>query len=471
MPLSQDFNNVSIGTAPELAAAVAAGNFKAVRRGLEFGIRPDARDAAGNTALLLAVQTGNLPMAGLLVGYGAGVEDAKLLAAALTHKSDDLTDFLLQSGADPLQHMNQSKRLLTRATVRGVDKAVGDLLAQGADPHITDDNGASLLILAAENGNRNVVEILLKAGLDVHQYDSKGRSPLRAAMQCRSLDCVNLLLAAGADPAARSEANRVMVSDHGFSMECLPEITAAVDAAYQKFHVNEAASMGDDRQVAALLAKGLPPDTFDRLGHTAMYYACFNKQPKIVRLLLDHGADPGLATKKGRSPLGASVERGDAESVEMLLAAGAKQTPVALHEACGRKYPEVVKALLKYGANPNMTARETKYLPEPPDFSIAQMLKVEPDDYPLHTAVKNNDLESVAALTAAGASTVAKNAASQTPLQLAQDAGNGALFKCVKSRHEEEMEQMGKSATTLGQQVGAMKTLRFKLPPGTPGSP
>src|SRR5687767_6235947 len=119
MALQPDFNTESIGTAAQLAAAVAAGHFKAVRHALEFGIRPDARDENGNTALLIAVRNGNLPIAGMLLGYGAGVNDDKLLAAALVHESNDMVDLLLQSGADPLEHMSQSKRLLTRAVVRG----------------------------------------------------------------------------------------------------------------------------------------------------------------------------------------------------------------------------------------------------------------------------------------------------------------------------------------------------------------
>jgi ankyrin repeat protein len=462
MALPQDFNNVSVGTAAELAAAVAAGNFKAVRRGLEYGIRPDACDAAGHSALLLAVEGRNLPLAGMLLGYGAPVNDEKLLGTALTQDSDEMVDLLLTFGADPLPHLNQSRRLMLRAAARGVDKAVTDLLGSGVDKGMTDDKGASLLMLAAEGGQANVVDTMLKAGLDVHQCDKKGRSPLRAAMQGGSLDCVNQLLAAGADPGMRSDFKDVKITDYDFSKKCDPAIVQAVDAAYDKFRLIDASSEGDEAEVTLLLAKGTPVDTFDHQGVTALTCACAQKHAKIVKMLLDHKADPGLATKKMESPLDISIGKGDAESTRMLLAAGAVPNPVALHRACGGKYGDIVKLLLKHGVDPNVTARSTKYFPEPPDFFISSTLHVMPDDYPLHTAVRNSDLESVTALVAAEASTLVTNADKKTPLQLTEDLGNSVILKCIMGRRDEEMERMGQSAVTLDQQMGAMKTLRFR---------
>ncbi|TAL39837.1 MAG: ankyrin repeat domain-containing protein [Alphaproteobacteria bacterium] len=463
MPLQQDFNNASVGTAAELAAAVAAGNFKAVRKGLEFGIRPDACDAAGNSALLLAIQGRNLPLAGMLLGYGAPVNDEKLLGTALTQDSDEMADLLLTFGADPLPHAaGHSRHLILRAAARGVDKAVKDLLGSGVDKGMMDDKGASLLMLAAEGGHANVVDTMLKAGLDVHQCDKKGRSPLRAAMQGGSLDCVNLLLAAGADPGIRSDFKDVSITDDDFSKKCDPSIAIVVDAAYQKFLLNDAAKHGDAEKVAELLAKGEPADTFNHSGATPLYYACLKGNAKILRLLLDHHADPNLRDKKGHLPLEYVIDRGNAEMTEMMIAAGAIPSPASLHAACGRKFPDVVKVLLRHGANPNITARETRHFPNASDTGISEALRVLPDDYPLHTAIKNGDLETVEALVAAEASTVVRNAAEETPLQLARNSASKAILKCVELRHDAEMEAMGQSAVRLDQQMGAMKTLRFK---------
>lgn len=465
MSLQQDFNE-SVTTPAGLIAAVAAGNFKAARRALESGIPADSRDAAGNTALMLAVQGRNLLVAGMLLGYGAGVSDEKLLGTALMHDSNDLTDLLLESGADPLPHMNQSKRLLTRAVVRGVDTAVKALLANKADKEATDDKGASLLILAAENDQEKVVDILLKAGIDVHKCDNQGRSALRAAMQGGSLDCVNLLLAAGADPGVRCEFKDRSITDHEFSKQCDPAIVQAIDAAYDKFRLIDAASEGNEAEVTRLLAKDVSVNTFDHQGVTALTCACAQKHALIVKMLLDHKTDPNLATKKMEAPLDISVGKGDSASTEMLLASGAVPGPVALHRACGGKYANVVRILLKHGADPNVTARNAKVFPEPSDFMISTALKVLPDDYPLHTAIKHNDFESVTALAAAGASTLVANAEGKTPLQLAWNAEGQLILKCVKERHDEEMEQMGRSATQLNSEMGAMKTLRFKSKAG-----
>jgi ankyrin repeat protein len=56
---------------------------------------------------------------------------------------------------------------------------------------------------------------------------------------------------------------------------------------------------------------------------TPLHSAAAGRHGEIVRLLLEHGADPNAAQDGGFTPLHAAAQNDDRESVEALLAAGA----------------------------------------------------------------------------------------------------------------------------------------------------
>ena len=60
-------------------------------------------------------------------------------------------------------------------------------------------------------------------------------------------------------------------------------------------------------------------------GHTLLMVATIYRWPKLVRLLLDHAADPNSCDKSGRTPLHHAALH-SLDSVKLLLAAGADAT-------------------------------------------------------------------------------------------------------------------------------------------------
>jgi ankyrin repeat protein len=78
----------------------------------------------------------------------------------------------------------------------------------------------------------------------------------------------------------------------------------------------------------------------------------------IMKLLLDHGADPNLPSQAGSTPLQDAALRGDAESITLLVSHGARiDTPAlddgstALHLAASFDRLDAVKALVRHGAD------------------------------------------------------------------------------------------------------------------------
>lgn len=76
--------------------------------------------------------------------------------------------------------------------------------------------------------------------------------------------------------------------------------------------------------VQAFLKKGgIDLDKRDQAGCTALYYAAAKGTRDIVRLLLDAGADPGLANNQSAVPLHSVSQSGNKEIIRMLVEHGA----------------------------------------------------------------------------------------------------------------------------------------------------
>jgi ankyrin repeat protein len=94
---------------------------------------------------------------------------------------------------------------------------------------------------------------------------------------------------------------------------------ASAFAAGKPEDLVKAAGKGDLPKVRALLAEGVPVNTQDKDGHTALLRAALEGKTDVVRALLDATADPNLADKDGKTPLWEASRHGKADAVELLL--------------------------------------------------------------------------------------------------------------------------------------------------------
>ena len=124
-----------------------------------------------------------------------------------------------------------------------------------------------------------------------------------------------------------------------------------------------AAGRGDLQAVRDLLAAGVNPDSDDG-DWNALTASSMRGHPLVVQELLAAGADPN-ATVNGNTALLSAAGEGRLPVVQILLAAGANpnafeeefEGETILHAAAysnGPDYLEVVRELLKAGADPNI---------------------------------------------------------------------------------------------------------------------
>lgn len=189
------------------------------------------------------------------------------------------------------------------------------------------------LAFAIESENRKAFGYLLTCKqIDINHPGTDGTTALHTAAAKGDLAALNLLLAAGAEP------------DTTDNMLVTPLISAT---AYNHTNIVQA--------LLQHLKKSSQLNRQDRRGYTALAYAAVSGNATIARLLLNHGADPRLASCEKKSPLMYAIEHGHPEVVLVLWEFGVnihKKTDTGatpLTCAAENADAELTKKLLRLG--------------------------------------------------------------------------------------------------------------------------
>jgi ankyrin repeat protein len=194
-----------------LLAAVAVGDLDGIRRALADGADPDARDAGGTAAVMVAAIARRPDALRLLLGAGADVDaqDAMLDNPFLYAGREGLLDILRlanEAEADPTITNRYGGVALIPASERGHVEVVRYLLNEtDIDVDHVNRLGWTALheaILLSDGGppHQEIVALLIDAGADVDLADGDGVRPLTHARERGQSAIVALLEAADARP-------------------------------------------------------------------------------------------------------------------------------------------------------------------------------------------------------------------------------------------------------------------------------
>ena len=207
------------------------------------------------------------------------------------------------------------------------------------------------LIEAIRYENSSCIARLIEAGANLNQVDTSGTTPLMAAVLHNDFNLVKKLVERGADVNYQNYFDRItaleVAADNGHQeiFEYLFPMTTCEESrqyALQKlsrgiirkqrredtltYDFIIAAAIGDVRGIRQGIDAGVDIDAFGVNGKTALHTACDNGRLDVVRLLLKAGADLERCCESDvdtLTPLGFAIRGGNSEIVKILLEAGA----------------------------------------------------------------------------------------------------------------------------------------------------
>ncbi|MBX9744379.1 MAG: ankyrin repeat domain-containing protein [Chlamydiales bacterium] len=261
-----------------------------------------------------AISEGRFNEARSLIAAGAnieaetfdGVTPLHLAASFIAPGHVQMVEFLLEKGANPNAKDLEHKTPLHHVNRLEVAKL---LIANGADPHIKTIRNQTILHRIARREtaeNSDLVTFLLETGVNPNAIDANGETALDMAVTNGLYTFASTLIAYGADFSSLS-----------------PE-----------------------------------KDPFD---WSPLSIAVMNQQPRLVSLLIEHGADLHKKNADGTEAIHLAARScKNSEILDYLLSKGANLSATsydgrtALHCAAAKGNAEMVKALLDAGANPHL---------------------------------------------------------------------------------------------------------------------
>ncbi|MCZ6890591.1 MAG: ankyrin repeat domain-containing protein [Gammaproteobacteria bacterium] len=375
----------SLATADSAVADAAENRHGALIRSLlDDGIRVDAAQVDGMTALHWAVHHDDAASAELLVRSGANVNVTNRygiapLSLACTNGNAAVVKLLLDAGANPNTTLRGGETALMTASRTGSLDAVTALLANGANPNAREQRGQTALMWAAAEGHALVVQTLIDAEADFRAGLESGFTPVFFAVREGHGDVVQSLLEAGID------VNETLHRSAGTSYRLAKDGTSPLLLAIRNGHfelalalVEAGADPNDERSGLTPLHRlslVRKPDASD-LGDPAPRGSGNMTSLQFARALVAFGADVNAQLASGRmqgvSPFLLAADRADASYMRLLLELGAdpflrnaaNSTPLMAAAGLGTNAPieeagtepealQAVELLLSLGANVN----------------------------------------------------------------------------------------------------------------------
>jgi len=361
--------NVSLANnygATPMSLAAEVGNADIIRLLLDAGAGADSPDVDRQTALMAVARTGNVEAAELLVKHGASVDarerwggqTALMWASARRHPQ--MMQFLISKGAD--------------INARSIDRDYQRHVTAEGRPKNLDSGGFTPLLYAARENCLACVDVLVRNGADLNLPDPDGVTPLLLAIMNVNWDLAKKLIEAGAGvnqwdmfgeaPLFTAVGVRNQVTGGHASIDPLNE-TKGINI------VRMLLEHGANPNMQLFFRPANVRGSTNTRGSTPLIRAATNGDLEVVKLLLQNGANVNLMMADRQTALmavlaGRAPEPQALEIIRVLHEAGADVNVIALinhreesrggtalHYAVRKRYKEVIKKLAEYGIDMN----------------------------------------------------------------------------------------------------------------------
>ncbi len=384
-----------------LSIACSNANAGMVRKLLDGGANANSADPNGETDLMTAARTdGGADVVKLLLDRGAAVNardkivaETALMWAVRTNQPESVR-LLIGHGAEVNARTRVGKTPERRPPNAGGGSHGKGIVRGGWPDRGSQDptpGAMTALLYAARDGRLDIARLLVGAGADVNQPEANKMTPLLIAIANDHLDVAKYLLEKGADINAADYWGRT-------------PLWTALDV--RDLDYDRAGEQHSDRpawlaMIQTLLDRGanvnariaeVPPirrwvlpisdiSWVDFTGETPFVRAALAGDITVMRLLLEHGADPNIPTFSNTTALMAAAgvnwsvgqtytesKEGLMEAVKLCLERGADVNAVntmgftALTGAVNRASDDIVELLVSKGARMDIKDKEGRTL-------------------------------------------------------------------------------------------------------------
>jgi ankyrin repeat protein len=406
--------------------AADASNTEMIQVLLKAGADPNSPNPDGETALHLVARAGNVEAAKLLLKAGAKVDPREhfgeqtplMWAAARRHPA--MVELLTSKGADvnarsatrDYQRVSTAEsraKFLDRggftplmyAARENCRECVEILVKHKADVDLPDPSSVAPVSIAMMNGNWDIAKLLIEAGTEVNQWDLFGQSPLHVAIG-------NMSSRGNNNPRDQDSPNKTSGHD---------VVRMLVDRG------------ANPNQQLYFRAAGRGAFGGIGRGTTPFLMACASGDIEVVKLLLEHRANPKLATSDGQGPIILAVgsRSGGTGNPGPRVAGGpAPAGPGVKADAGPRVNPTVqlIKLLADSGADVNLMSKR-------------HFLQRTRGGSAMHYAVRGGNKDVMAALHDLGIDVNAKDEDGVTALDYAMGRGYVPFLQLAQPPHKD----------------------------------
>ena len=410
----QDTTSLSKPSPPgSLHQFARTGDVGGVKTALDAGADVNELDSKGWTALMHAVDQGNVLVAEMLIAAGADLnvrarDGATALFMAAVLAQPHIAELLLKAGADIAIRGPQGKTAseIARLTFGEAE----DVRGRGLGPAVVG------LVQGMTWGEARVwsdastkFEKLLRREPSVDYADRSGWTDLHWAAILNLSELAEWLLDKGmhADQTVKAPFSDQLVAEFNRLVPYPDPESGWVDW------------LGEEGEYGRF-AKNWNENRRSMLRYTALHLAMRPSTVQVAELLIAHGADVNARTKEGIMPLTFVAANNAVQVAELLIAHGADVNArtetgwTPLHSAASGNSVQVAELLIAHGADVNARYETNGWTP-------------------LHSAVYHNAVRVAELLIAHGADVNARDDWIGTPLDHAKKRGYSQLADLLRA--------------------------------------
>lgn len=308
----------------------------------ELLIKKDANIMAktidGNTPLMLATSRDNVKLAEMLLDADAVTASAAPSSASASASAAPSTTYSTLE-----EYNNLGETPLNIACENENRELIELFVSNGANVTHAMNNGDKPIHQLCQKKRRDLIAYLIDEGANVdEQNDLTGETSLLIATKNCDEITTSILLKYGANPSIPNNLGFLPIHNVA-ATGCMPSLWSLMEAIRNTPDIS--------KYINARKGDGLTP----------LYIACLEENERMVRELINYGADPNIGDINGTRPLDVLFETtGNRKLYKLLLDAKADPNYMSSEDghapivyAIWRGDPEIVKMLIDAKANVN----------------------------------------------------------------------------------------------------------------------